>query len=100
WEEARIRPQPEPLDGGDETALRPQPPARAGVPRRQGDPRLRLHALHQGRQGPEGRLRRSLATPTVGGRTGFAGAAVFARLRRRPWEALPALPVRPFRRRA
>src|SRR5215510_714945 len=55
-EETVLRPQPEPLDGGHEAALQPQPPARTRPARRQGDARVRLHALPQGQQGSEGRL--------------------------------------------
>ena len=44
-QEARVRQQPEPLDGGHEAPLQPEPPARARPDQRQGDARLRLHAL-------------------------------------------------------
>ena len=50
-EETELRPQPEPLDGGDEAPLQPESPARPRPPEGQGDARLRLHALPQGRQG-------------------------------------------------
>jgi SAM-dependent methyltransferase len=52
-EEAVLREQPEPLDGGDEAPLQPEPPARPRPARREADARLRLHALPQGRQGRE-----------------------------------------------
>src|SRR5438034_10384728 len=52
--EALVRAQPEPLDGGDEAAVRAEPPARPRPPRRQSAARLRLHPLPQGRQGAEG----------------------------------------------
>ena len=35
-EEAFLRPEPEPLDGGDEAALQPEPPARPRLSRREG----------------------------------------------------------------
>src|SRR5437588_4754623 len=54
--EALVRAQPEPLDGGDEAAVRAEPPARPRPPRRQGPARLRLHPLPQGWQGAEGSL--------------------------------------------
>ena len=57
-EEAVVRPQPEPFDGGHEAALQPEPPARPHAAERQGDACLRLHALPQGRQGHEGDLTR------------------------------------------
>ena len=50
-EETELRPQPEPLDGRHEAPLQPEPPAGARDPQGQGDSRLRLHALPQGRQG-------------------------------------------------
>ena len=50
-EEARLRQQPKPLDGRHEAAVQPEPPAGPDDARRQGDARLRLHALPQGRQG-------------------------------------------------
>src|SRR5436190_11920787 len=58
-EEAVVRPQPEPLDGGDEAPVQPEPPARPRAARRQGEARVRLHPLPQGRQGAEGRLTHS-----------------------------------------
>src|SRR4051812_25811442 len=52
----RLREQPQPLHGGDEAPLRPEP-AEGPDPRRQdAAPRVRLHALPQGRQGHQGRL--------------------------------------------
>src|SRR5262249_15200044 len=62
-EEAGLRPQPEPLDGGDEAPLRPEPPACPCDPPRQADARVRLHPLPQGRQGPEGRLATAAGGP-------------------------------------
>ena len=56
WEEARFRQQPEPLHGRHEATLQPEPAARPRAARRSRDPCVRLHALPQGRQGPEGRL--------------------------------------------
>ena len=53
-EEARLRQQPQPLDGRHEAPLQPEPAARPRPPRRTRDARVRLHALPQGRQGPEG----------------------------------------------
>jgi len=55
-QEAGVRPSPVALDGGDEAALRPEPPARAHPPQGLADPRVRLHPLPEGRQGAEGRL--------------------------------------------
>src|SRR3954468_11101183 len=52
----RLREQPQPHHGGDEAPLRPEP-AEGPDPRRQdAAPRVRLHALPQGRQGHQGRL--------------------------------------------
>ena len=59
-EEARLRQQPEPLDGGHEAALQPEPPARPRPAEGQGDAGVRLHPLPQGRQGPEGRSEQQL----------------------------------------
>ena len=56
WEEAQLREPPEPFDGRHEAAFRPEPPARARPPAGQGAACLRLHAVPQGRQGPEGHL--------------------------------------------
>ena len=52
-EEAVLREQPEPLDGGHSASLQPEPAEGPPPPRGEGDPRLRLHALPQGRQGPK-----------------------------------------------
>jgi 6,7-dimethyl-8-ribityllumazine synthase len=60
-----VRQQPEPLDGGHEAALQPNL-QRVRVCSTQGDARLRLHALPQGQQGPEGRLGpRNLGRPSL-----------------------------------
>src|SRR5439155_5652827 len=55
WEEALVRPQPEPFDGGHEAALRPEPPACPPEARREGDARLRVYALLEER--PRGKSR-------------------------------------------
>src|SRR4051794_29774271 len=52
----RLREQPQPLHGGDEAPLRPEPPEGADPRRQDAAPRVRLHALPQGRQGHQGRL--------------------------------------------
>ncbi|CAA9471603.1 MAG: LSU ribosomal protein L28p @ LSU ribosomal protein L28p, zinc-dependent, partial [uncultured Solirubrobacteraceae bacterium] len=39
-----------------ETPLQPEPPEGAHPDRRRAAPRVRLHALPEGREGPEGRL--------------------------------------------
>src|SRR5439155_6445402 len=56
WEETGLRQQPEPFDGGHEAPLRAESATRPRRPARKADPRLRLHPLPQGRQGPEGDL--------------------------------------------
>src|SRR5213076_1822546 len=50
-EEAVLREQPEPLDGGDEATLRPEPPARSRAPRRPRTARICLHPVPEGREG-------------------------------------------------
>src|SRR6186997_2300489 len=55
-EEARLRQQPEPLDGRHQAPLQPEPPAGPDDARGQGDARLRVHALPQGRQSHQGDL--------------------------------------------
>src|SRR5262245_39920356 len=55
-EETVVRAQPEPLDGGHEAPLQPEPAARPPAPPGQGDPRVRLHALPQSGQSSESRL--------------------------------------------
>ncbi len=55
---AGVRQQPQPLDGRDQAPLRPEP-AEGADPRRQGaQARLRMHALPQSGQGPEGHVAR------------------------------------------
>src|SRR5207244_1581548 len=48
-----VRQQPEPLDGGHEAALQPEPAARARLPRRDGEARLCLHPLPEGGESPK-----------------------------------------------
>src|SRR5262249_17518144 len=56
WQEARVRKQPLALDGRDQAAVQPEPPARPPARQRREEARLRLHPLPQGQQGAEGRL--------------------------------------------
>jgi hypothetical protein len=53
-EEALVRPSPEPLDGGDQAPLRPEPPARPHRRGRHAEACVRLHALPEERQGHRG----------------------------------------------
>jgi hemoglobin len=73
--ETRLRSQPEPLDGGHEAPLQPEPPAGSRPPARQADPGLRLHPLPQGRQGAEGRLNRPTLYEFAGGDAAFLALA-------------------------
>src|SRR3954452_18819428 len=52
-----IREQPQPLDGGHEAPLRPEPAEGADHGRRRSSPGVRVHALPQGRQGHQSPLR-------------------------------------------
>src|SRR3954467_1088769 len=54
---ARVRQQPQPLDGGHEAPLRPEPAEGADHGWRRASPGVRVHALPQGRQGHQGTLR-------------------------------------------
>ena len=56
WEGPVVRAQPQPLDGGHEAALQPEPAEGPHLGRRRADPRVRLHALPEGRQGRQARL--------------------------------------------
>src|SRR3954463_15130390 len=58
-EGSRLREQPQPLHGGDQAPLRPEPPEGADPRRQDAAPGVRLHALPQGRQGHQGRLARA-----------------------------------------
>src|SRR5581483_11097441 len=55
-QEACVRTSPLALDGGDEAALQPEPPARPRAAEGRADARLRLHPLPQGRQGAKSGL--------------------------------------------
>ena len=55
-QEAGVRQQPEPLDGGDEAPLQPEPAAHPRLLGGSPHARVRLHALPQGRQGHQGGL--------------------------------------------
>src|SRR4051812_46119818 len=57
WKEAELRQPPEPLDGRHAAPLRPEPPARPRPLAGQGPACVRLHAMPEGRESPEGRLR-------------------------------------------
>src|SRR5436190_4319647 len=52
-----LREQPQPLDGGDEAPLRPEPAEGADHGWRRASPGVRVHALPQSRQGHQGTLR-------------------------------------------
>jgi CheY-like chemotaxis protein len=52
-EEARLREQPEPLDGRHEAPLRPQPAARSRPPEGGAHARLCLHPVSKGRESPK-----------------------------------------------
>src|SRR5262249_49388748 len=56
WKEARFREQSEPLDGGHQAPVQPEPAACSRAPGREGHPCLCLRSLPQGQQGPKGRL--------------------------------------------
>jgi hypothetical protein len=64
-EEAGLRSQPEPLHGGDEAPVQPEPPACPRPPEREGDAGIRLHALPQGQQGSKGHLSSNFSAPAV-----------------------------------
>src|SRR4051794_32867819 len=80
-QEAELWSQPEPFDGGDEAPFRPEPPARPPASARQGDARLCVHALPQGRQSHKSdlALRASTLSPEMprisGEKTGQARCA-------------------------
>src|SRR3954467_15598094 len=52
-----VREQPQPLDGGHQAPLRPEPPEGADHGWRRASPGVRVHALPQGRQGHQSTLR-------------------------------------------
>src|SRR3954453_21459936 len=53
----RVRQQPQPLDGGHQAPLRPEPPEGADHGWRRSSPGVRVHTLPQGRQGHQSTLR-------------------------------------------
>ncbi len=61
-----VRPEPQPLDGRDQAALRPQPAEGQDHGRGRSAARVRLHPLPESRQGHQGRL--ALRAPHPGAR--------------------------------
>src|SRR3954467_2725425 len=91
-----VREQPQPLDGGHEAPLRPEPPEGADHGRRRSSPGVRVHALPQGRQGHQGTLRAAgpLRDPAlVRFRTVVAGALAALESRRDEVNDLNVFPV-------
>jgi hemoglobin len=74
-EEAGLRQQPEPLDGGHEASVQSEPPAGSHLAARQADPGVRLHSLPEGRQSAEGDLIRPTLYDYAGGETAFLALA-------------------------
>ena len=58
-----VREQPQPLDGRHQASLRSQSPAGPDRRRRYAAPRLRVHALPEGRQGHQGSLSAAVPRP-------------------------------------
>ena len=61
---AGLRPQPQPLDGGHQAALQPEPPEDPDRRRRHAGAGSSLHPLPEGRQGLQGRLDQPRPAPT------------------------------------
>src|SRR3954452_16041587 len=87
-----LREQPQPLDGGHEAPLRPEPPEGADHGWRRATPGVRVHALPQGRQGHQSPV--AIRDPAlVRFRSVVAGALAALDARRQEVNDLNVFPV-------